>query len=346
MEMYDVIIVGSGPSGLTAAIYCTRADLKTLVIAGFTWGGQLQLTTEVENFPGFPEGIQGPDLMLNIRKQAEKFGATIVDANMDATDFSTMSGGPFTVTADGKTYTGKTLLIATGADAKQLGVTGEKELTGRGISYCATCDGAFFRNKHIIVVGGGDSAMEEANFLTNFAATVTLLHRRDTFRASQIMQDRVKANPKIKILLNSQIIEVIGEKKVEKVKIKTTSSVIPSGAQAQSRDLSQKSSDESDPSMRPSDLVGMTNEQITELPIDGIFVAIGHTPNTKVFKGVEITDKGYVRAQHGTHTNIEGIFVSGDVEDDRYQQAITAAGFGAQAALDIERYLVAKKGNL
>ncbi|MDE2026394.1 MAG: FAD-dependent oxidoreductase, partial [Patescibacteria group bacterium] len=262
---------------------------------------------EVENFPGFPQGIQGPELMMKMREQAKRFGAEFVDADMDPTDFSKMSGGPFTVTADGKTYTGKTLLIATGADAKTLGVPGEKELTGHGISYCATCDGAFFRNKNIIVVGGGDSAMEEANFLTNFAATVTIIHRRDSFRASKIMSDRCQNNAKIKFLLNSQIVQVQGTNKVEKVTLENT----------------------------------QTKEK-TELPIEGIFVAIGHTPNTNIFQGIEVTERGFVKAQNGTHTNIEGIFVSGDVEDDRYMQAITAAGFGCMAALDIEKYLVAK----
>lgn len=307
-SMYDVIIIGSGPSGLTAAIYSTRASLKTLVIGGLKWGGQLQLTTEVENFPGFEEGIQGPDLMLKIRKQAEKFGTEFVQADMDPTDFSKMSGGPFTVTAAGKSYTGKTLLIATGADAKTLGVPGEKELTGHGISYCATCDGAFFRNKNIIVVGGGDSAMEEATFLTNFAAKVTLVHRRDAFRASEIMAERVKKNPKIELLLNSQIVEVMGQGKVEKVKLQNTQT-----------------------------------QEVSEMPIDGIFVAIGHTPNTKIFQGIEMTERGFVRSQNGTHTNIEGVFVSGDVEDSRYMQAITAAGFGCMAALDIQTYLAEKK---
>lgn len=324
-NMYDVIIVGSGPSGLTAAIYTTRASLKTLVIAGLKWGGQLQLTTEVENYPGFPEGIQGPELMMKMRQQAEKFGTEFVDGDMDPTDFSQQKEGFFTVSANGKTFQGKTLLIATGADAKTLSVPGEKELTGHGISYCATCDGAFFRGKDIMVVGGGDSAMEEASFLTNFANSVTIVHRRDTFRASQIMQDRCEKNPKIRFLLNTQITEVVGENKVEKVKLKTTKGqeVIVSGSEKKEQPVSLIHHEPGE----------------WEMPIEGIFVAIGHTPNTKVFKGVEVTERGYVRSQNGTHTNIPGIFVSGDVEDDRYRQAITAAGFGAQAALDIEKYL-------
>lgn len=308
MDMYDVVIIGSGPAGLTAAIYCTRASLKTVIIGGFKWGGQLQLTTDVENFPGFPDGIQGPDLMIAMRKQAEKFGAEFVQSDMDPADFSKMSGGPFTVTAGGKNYTGKTLLIATGADAKTLGVPGEKELTGHGISYCATCDGAFFRNKNLIVVGGGDSAMEEAQFLTNFATKVTLVHRRDEFKSSQIMSDRCQKNPKIEFLLNSQIAEVKGEGRVQSVVIENTK-----------------------------------DKTKSEMSIDGIFVAIGHTPNTKIFQGIEVTERGFVRSQNGTRTNIEGIFVSGDVEDSRYMQAITAAGFGCMAALDIERYLAEKK---
>lgn len=305
--MYDVIIVGSGPAGFTAAIYATRASLKTLIIGGVTWGGQLQLTTAVENFPGFPDGIQGPDLMLAMRKQAEKFGAEFVQANMDPTDFSKMSGGPFTITASGKTYTGKTLLIATGADAKTLGVPGEGKLTGHGVSYCATCDGAFFRNKNIIVVGGGDSAMEEAQFLTNFATHVTIVHRRDEFKASPIMSARCQNNTKISFLLSSQIVEIKGEGHVEGVKIQNTQT-----------------------------------QEITDVPIDAVFVAIGHNPNTKIFQGIEVTERGFVKSQNGTHTNIEGIFVSGDVEDSRYMQAITAAGFGCMAALDIEKYLAEK----
>lgn len=308
---YDVIIIGSGPAGLTAGIYTTRASLKTLIIAGSKWGGQLQLTTEVENFPGFPEGIQGPELMLNMRKQAERFGAEFIDDDIPTTDFTNPPaggpGGPFTVTIGSRTVTGKTVLIATGADAKTLGVPGEKELTGHGVSYCATCDGAFFRNKEIVVVGGGDSAMEEANFLTNFASHVTVLYRGETLRASQIMQDRCLSNPKITIVYNTIISEILGEGKVEKIRTQDTKT------QAEN-----------------------------ELKVDGIFVAIGHTPNTKVFPGIEVTERGYVTHQYGTKTNIEGVFVSGDVQDDRYMQAITAAGYGCQAALDIERYLAEK----
>lgn len=306
-QMYDVIIVGSGPAGLTAAIYTTRASLKTLVIAGAKWGGQLQLTTDVENFPGFPDGIQGPELMANMRKQAEKFGAEFIDDDMLATDLTKTPGGPFTITVGSKTFTSKSVLIATGADAKTLGVPGERELTGHGISYCATCDGAFFRGKQIIVVGGGDSAMEEAQFLTNFADHVTVVHRRDTFKASQIMSDRCQKNSKISFLINSQIVEVLGNGKVEKVKIQN-----------------------------------VQTQEITEMLIDGIFVAIGHSPNTKVFPGIEVTERGFVTHQYGTKTNIEGVFVSGDVQDDRYMQAITAAGYGCQAALDIERFLADK----
>lgn len=307
-NIYDVVIVGSGPSGLTAAIYTTRASLKTIVIAGSKWGGQLQLTTEVENFPGFPEGIQGPELMMNMRKQAERFGTEFIDDDMPPTDLTSQPGGPFKIKIGEREIVGKTVLVATGADAKTLGVPGEKEFTGHGVSYCATCDGAFFRGKNIIVVGGGDSAMEEANFLTNFATHVTIVHRRDEFKSSQIMSDRCQKNPKISFLLNAQIVEVLGSGKVQSVKVQNTQT-----------------------------------QEIAEMPIDGIFVAIGHTPNSKVFPGIEVTERGYVTHQYGTKTNIEGVFVSGDVQDDRYQQAITAAGYGCMAALDIERYLAEKK---
>lgn len=300
---YDVIIVGSGPAGLTAAIYTSRAALRTLVISGKTWGGQLMLTSDVENFPGFPEGIQGPDLMMKMRSQAERFGVTFIDSDVEPVDLAGAKS-PFSITANGQTYTGRALLIATGENSKTLGVPGEKELTGRGISYCATCDGAFFRNKKVIVVGGGDSAMEEANFLTKFA-DVTLIHRSENFRASQIMVDRVKKNPKITMKLNSQIVEVKGENKVEKVILEDT----------------------------------VTKEK-SEMPIDGIFVAIGHVPNSSVFKGVTLSDKGYVSATGRVRTNIDGVFVSGDVQDDRYRQAVTAAGFGCMAALEIQWWLM------
>jgi thioredoxin reductase (NADPH) len=299
--MYDVIIIGSGPAGLTAAIYTTRADLKTLVISGVKWGGQLMLTTEVENFPGFPDGIPGPDLMANMRKQAERFGAEFVDDDFTAADFSQK---PFKVSVGDKTYEAKSVIIATGADTKWLDVPGEAEKIGRGVSSCAPCDAAFFRNKNVIVVGGGDSAMEEATVLTKFADSVTIVHRRDSFRASEIMQKRVKENPKIKILFNCAITEIFGEMKVEKVSIKNT----------------------------------QTGEA-SEMPIDGIFVAIGHMPNTAKFNGIELDAEGFVKVQDHFLTNNEGVFVAGDVHDKDYKQAITAAGFGASAALELQKWL-------
>ncbi|MBI4080217.1 MAG: thioredoxin-disulfide reductase [Candidatus Levybacteria bacterium] len=313
--MYDVVIIGSGPAGLTAAIYTTRANLKTLVIAGDRWGGQLMLTSLVENYPGFPEGIQGPDLMMNMRKQAEHHGAEILDSAFTKGDFTRLpspdgeaNGGqakqPFKIWAGEKEYQAKSVIIASGADARWLNVPGEKEKIGRGVSSCATCDAAFFRKKVVIVVGGGDSAMEESLVLSRVATQVTLIHRRDSFRASQIMQDRVKETPNIKILFNSEITEVQGEMKVEKVKIKN----IPSG-------------------------------EVTEMPVDGVFVAIGHIPNTKVFEGIDLDEQGYVKVANHYHTNVEGVFVAGDVHDRAYRQAVTAAGFGSAAALEAERWL-------
>lgn len=303
--MYDVIIIGSGPSGLTAAIYTTRASLKTLLVAGEKWGGQLMLTTDVENFPGFPEGIQGPDLMSNMRKQAEKFGAEFIDENIKEVDFAS---SPFVITAGGKTYEGKSVIIATGADTKWLGVPGEKEKIGRGVSSCAPCDAPFFRNKKVIVAGGGDSAMEEAIVLTRFAEEVTIVHRRGEFRASQIMQEKAKANPKIKLLLNSQITEIVGDQRVTGVKL----------------------------------IDKQTNKE-SEMPIDGVFVAIGHIPNSKVFKNIDVDEKGFIKVHEHTKTNVEGVFVAGDVHDKQYMQAITAAGFGCAAALETERWLESKK---
>jgi thioredoxin reductase (NADPH) len=300
--MYDVIIIGSGPAGLTAAIYTTRAALKTLVIAGAKWGGQLMLTTLVENYPGFPEGIQGPDLMLNMRKQAEHFGAEVLDSNFTTGDFTKK---PFQIkTEDGKTYESKSVIISTGEDTKWLGVPGEMEKIGRGISSCAPCDAPFFRNKNVIVAGGGDSAMEEAIVLTRFASSVTIVHRRDAFRASQIMIQKAKDNPKITFLLETEITEILGDLTVKRVKLKNNK----------------------------------TNK-ITEMSIDGVFVAIGHIPNTKPFKGIDIDENGYIVVHNHARTNIEGVFVAGDVHDREYRQAITAAGFGCAAALEAERWL-------
>ncbi len=302
--MYDVIIIGSGPAGLTAAIYTARADLKTLVIAGGKWGGQLMLTTLVENYPGFPQGIQGPELMQNMRKQAERFGAEFLDEDFVSADFSIK---PFKITASDKTYEAKSIIIATGADTKWLDVLGEKEKIGRGVSSCAPCDAPFFRDKHVIVVGGGDSAMEEALVLTKFATSVTLVHRKDSFRASAIMEKRVRGNAKVKIMFNSEITEILGDATVTGVKIKNN----------------------------------QTNE-VKEMPIDGIFVAIGHMPNSKLFKDIDVDEQGFVKAYDHYLTNKEGVFVAGDVHDAHYKQAVTAAGFGCAAALEAEWWLEAQ----
>ena len=318
--MYDVIIIGSGPAGLTAAIYTTRANLKTLIIAGVKWGGQLMLTTLVENYPGFPDGIQGPDLMMAMRKQAERFGAEIKDIDFKTTDFSPLRQGPvpsgtgqgfagqakrpFNVLAGDKSYEGRSVIIATGADTKWLDVKGEKEKIGHGVSSCAPCDAFFFKEKQVIVVGGGDSAMEEALVLTKFASSVTLVHRRDEFRASKIMQDRARSNPKMKFILNSEVTEILGENKVTGVKIKNNK----------------------------------TNE-VLEMPIDGIFVAIGHIPNSTAFKGIDVDKKGFIKVADHYKTNIDGVFVAGDVHDSHYKQAVTAAGFGCMAALEVEKWL-------
>jgi thioredoxin reductase (NADPH) len=299
--IYDVIIIGSGPAGLTAAIYTTRANLKTLIIAGSKWGGQLMLTTLVENYPGFPDGIQGPDLMVAMRKQAEHHGAEIADADFVSADFARPS---FKVSTAEKTYEGQTVIIATGADNKWLDVPGEKEKIGHGVSSCAPCDAPFFRGKNTVVVGGGDSAMEEALVLTKFATSVTIVHRRDEFRASKIMLDRARQNPKMKFILNTEITEILGKDKVEGVKLKNNK----------------------------------TNE-VTEMSVDGIFVAIGHMPNTSAFKGIELDEQGFIVVHDHTRTNIPGVFVGGDVHDSHYKQAVTAAGFGCMAALEVERWL-------
>lgn len=331
MEMYDTIIIGSGPAGLTAAIYTTRANLKTLIIAGSKWGGQLMLTTLVENFPGFPDGIQGPDLMTQMREQAEHHGAKIIDADFIQGDFSKP---PFKVGTSEKTYESKSVIIATGADTKWLEVPGEKEKIGRGISSCAPCDAPFFRNKRVIVVGGGDSAMEEALVLANVASEVIIVHRRGEFRASQIMQDKVKKHTKIHIIYNAEVLEVLGEQKVTGVKLK----INPSDKTLLSKSIEDLQA------VLPAMLNGKVLEKnetsiIEEIPTDGVFVAIGHMPNSSVFKGIDLDEKGFIKVHDHYHTNIEGVFVAGDVHDAEYKQAITAAGFGCAAALEAEKWL-------
>src|SRR3990167_4712644 len=299
--IYDVIIIGSGPAGLTAAIYTTRANLKTLLIAGGKWGGQLMITTIVDNYPGFPEGIQGPDLMLAMRKQAERFGTEFVDEDFEEGDFS---ANPFKIKAGEKTFEGKSVIIATGADTKWLDVPGEKEKIGKGVSSCAPCDAFFFKNKKTIVVGGGDSAMEEALVLANFASEITVVHRSETFRASQIMQDKAKKNSKIKFLFNTEITKILGDEKVTGVELKNNKT-----------------------------------GKVSKMDLDGVFVAIGHIPNTIKFKGIEMDEKGYIKVKDHTRTNIDGVFVAGDVHDSHYRQAVTAAGFGCMAALEVDAWL-------
>jgi len=300
--MYDVIIIGSGPAGLTAAIYTARAKLKTLVVAGVMWGGQLMLTTEVENFPGFKDGILGPDLMDNMRLQAERFGAEMLFEDASSVDFSTK---PFKVEAGGKTYEGRSVIIATGASPRWLGLESEQCLRGRGVSVCATCDAAFFRDKVTVVVGGGDTAMEEALALSKFARKVKVVHRRDKLRASKILQERAFNDPKIEFIWNSVVQEILGEDRVEGVRLRRTD----------------------------------TGEE-SEMKCDAVFLAIGHKPNTEIFKGqVELDEKGYVVAYDGTRTSVKGVFVAGDVQDFRYKQAVTAAGSGCKAALDVIKYL-------
>lgn len=302
MDNYDVIIIGSGPAGLTAAIYGARAELKTAVIAGNVPGGQLTWTTEVENFPGFSDGIMGPELMSNMEKQAKRFGVEFINGDVADVD---LGQKPFKLSAGSNNYSAKVFIIATGASARWLGVPGEEELKGKGISACATCDGFFFKAKDVIVVGGGDSAMEEATFLTKFAESVTVVHRESEFNASKVMQKRVSDNPKISVIWDSEIIKFNGDVKLESVLLKNRK----------------------------------TGEEV-EKPIDGVFVAIGHVPNTALFKGkIELDNAGYVIAKDETKTSIEGIFVAGDVSDRKYRQAITAAGAGCKAAIDAERYL-------
>ena len=298
-----VVIIGSGPAGLTAATYAARADLAPLMIEGFERGGQLMLTTDVENYPGFPDGIMGPELMEQFRKQAERFGTRIVSSDVSRVDFSSR---PFRIWVGEDLFEADSVIISTGASARWLGIPGEDRLRGFGVSSCATCDGFFFRDRELAVVGGGDSAMEEALFLTKFASKLTVLHRRDEFRASKIMSNRVLAHPKIEVKWNTEVKEVFGENEVTGLRLVDT----------------------------------VTSEE-SDFRVDGLFVAIGHTPNTSVFADeLELDSEGYLVTVPGTtRTSIEGVFASGDVVDKVYRQAVTAAGMGCQAAIDAERWL-------
>jgi len=302
--IHDLIVIGSGPAGYTAALYAARAQLKPLVFEGsVTAGGALMNTTDVENFPGFPDGILGPDLMDAVRKQAERFGAQLLAEDVTEVD---LAADPKRVISEGETYLARAVIIATGSRYRELGVPGEKKLSGHGVSWCATCDGFFFREQEIAVVGGGDSAMEEALFLTRFAKTVTVIHRRDALRASKIMQERALANPKIKFRWNSQVTEILGDAKITGVRLRDT----------------------------------VTGEE-SELAVGGLFVAIGHDPRSELYRGQLATDsEGYLLVdQPSTRTAIPGVFAAGDVVDHTYRQAVTAAGTGCAAALDAERYL-------
>ena len=299
---FDVVIIGAGPSGYTAGIYCSRAGYDTLILSGILPGGQLVNTTEVENYPGFENGIMGPDLMIDMRKQCQRMGTTIVDDEAVDVDFRRK---PLKVLTASEEYEGRAIIIATGANPRKLGLEGEETFGGKGVSYCATCDGPFFRNQELIVVGGGDSAIEEATFLTKFATTVHLVHRRNELRASKVMQERALNNPKIKFHWDSAVTDIKGDQKMQQAVLKNLK----------------------------------TNEEST-LDAGGLFVAIGHEPNTKLFKNqIDLDEEGYVVLKNKTHTNVEGVFAAGDVHDRSYRQAITAAGYGCMAAIDVDKYL-------
>jgi len=299
---FDVIIIGAGPSGYTAGIYCSRAGYDTLILSGLLPGGQLVNTTEVENYPGFENGIMGPDLMIDMRKQSQRMGTTIIDDVVVDVDFRRK---PFKVLTASEEFEGRAVIIATGANPRKLGVEGEETFSGKGVSYCATCDGPFFRNQEIVVVGGGDSAIEEATFLTKFASNVHLIHRRGELRASKIMQERAFNNEKIKFHFDSAVTLIKGDQKIQQIVLKNLK----------------------------------TNEETTH-DVGGLFVAIGHDPNTQLFKSqINLDDEGYIVLKNKTHTNMEGIFAAGDVHDRTYRQAITAAAFGCMAAIDVDEYL-------
>jgi len=304
MSVENLVIIGSGPAGYTAALYAARANIQPLCIEGYQSGGLLMLTSDVENFPGFPEGIQGPELMTKFRKQAERFGTRFIQKNVTRVD---LKSTPHKVFIENEEILAKSVILSTGAATKWLGLPSESRLLGKGVSSCATCDGAFFKGARLVVVGGGDSAMEEANFLTRFASEVTLVHRRDSFRASKIMQDRVRNNPKIKIVYDTGVEEVLGDNGVEGARVRNLKT-------------------------------GVTSV----IPCEGFFVAIGHEPNTTFLKGqVELDDKGYIilKKRPYTYTSVPGVFAAGDVQDTIYRQAVTAAASGCQAAIDAEKYL-------
>jgi len=299
---YDVVIIGSGPAGYTAAVYTSRAKLSTLIISGTLPGGQLMTTSEVENYPGFPNGIFGPELMMNMRQQSERFGANIVDDEVIKVDFKKR---PFMIATHSETYIAEAVIVCTGASPRKLGIPAEQQFSGRGVSYCATCDGPFFKGEDIVVVGGGDTALEEATFLTKFGKSVKIVHRREFLRASKILQEKAMENPKIEFIWNNVVSDIKGDKKIATVMVKN----IASGKE-------------------------------TTLEVGGLFVAIGHEPNTSIFKGqLELDDKGYMVLKNHTKTSVEGVFAAGDVHDHRYRQAVTAAGFGCMAAIDVERWL-------
>ncbi|TKB66168.1 MAG: thioredoxin-disulfide reductase [Nitrospira sp.] len=306
--MRDLVIIGSGPAGLTAAIYAARANLSPLLIEGWQSGGQLTTTTEVENYPGFAKGIMGPELMKEMRAQAGRFGTEFLTGDVSAVSFKNL---PLILTIDGeRTVEAKTAIIATGASAIPIGLPNEKRLTGHGVSTCATCDGFFFRGKELIVVGGGDSAMEEATFLSKFATKVSIVHRRDKLRASKIMQDRAMKNEKVSFIWNAVVEDILGHEVVTGVRLKN-----------------------------------IVTGKISEVPCAGVFVAIGHRPNTALFAGqIDMDEKGYIRTHAGTATSIPGVFAAGDVQDSHYRQAVTAAGSGCMAAIDVERFLESSEG--
>jgi thioredoxin reductase (NADPH) len=304
-KVYGVIIIGSGPAGYTAAIYAARSNLSVLMFQGYQTGGQLMLTSDVENYPGFEEGILGPEMMEKFEQQARRFGTEMVAEDVIEVDFSKR---PFTVTTESGAYKARAIIISTGAEAKWLGLPHEQRLRGRGVTACATCDGFFFKGKDVVVIGGGDTAMEEATFLTRYASHVTIIHRRDTFRASKIMQDRARNNPKISVILNTEVIDVLGKDEVTGVLLRN-----------------------------------VKTGEVTEFPVQGVFLAIGHQPNTSLFKGIlKMDHAGYIVPVEHTMTNIPGVFAAGDVTDHRYRQAVTAAGDGCRAAIDLERWLESK----